>query len=93
LRGGCEEPERPAALCRYALKLTVEPWAVSEDDLAPLRDLGLSDRTSSTPSQVVSCFNYVNRVADGSASSWSRAGLRKRGRQGDTGQVTSSARR
>jgi hypothetical protein len=32
--------ERMAALCRYALKLTIEPWAMSEQDLAPLRALG-----------------------------------------------------
>jgi uncharacterized peroxidase-related enzyme len=56
---------RMAALCCYALKLTVEPWAMSEADLAPLRALGLSDRDIVDTNQVSSYFNYVNRVADG----------------------------
>ena len=60
-----ELDERTAALCRYALKLTIEPWAMSEADLAPLRELGLSDRDIVDANQVVSYFNYVNRVADG----------------------------
>lgn len=58
-------PPRMRALCRYALKLTVYPWEVRETDLAPLRDLGLSDRDIVDANQVVSYFNYVNRVADG----------------------------
>lgn len=53
------------ALCRYALKLTVYPWDVKESDLSPLRDLDLSDRDIVDANQVVSYFNYVNRVADG----------------------------
>jgi uncharacterized peroxidase-related enzyme len=60
-----ELEERMAALCRYALKLTIEPWAMSEEDLAPLRALGLSDRDIVDANQVASYFNYVNRVADG----------------------------
>lgn len=58
-------PERMAALCRYALKLTVRPWEMTEDDLAPLRELDLSDRDVVDANQVVAYFNYVNRVADG----------------------------
>lgn len=56
---------RMAALCRYALKLTIEPWEMSEPDLARLRSLGLSDRDIVDGNQVASYFNYVNRVADG----------------------------
>jgi uncharacterized peroxidase-related enzyme len=56
---------RLAELCRYALKLTIEPWAMREGDLSPLRGLGLSDRDIVDANQVASYFNYVNRVADG----------------------------
>lgn len=58
-------PQRMQALCRYALKLTVSPWAMMEADLDPMRELGLSDRDIVDANQVVSYFNYVNRVADG----------------------------
>jgi len=52
-------------LCRYALLLTRAPAEVSEADLAPLRALGLDDRGIVDANQVVSYFNYVNRIADG----------------------------
>jgi uncharacterized protein YciW len=51
-------------VCRYALKLTVAPWSVDEDDVAALRNAGLSDRDIVDANQVVSYYNYVNRVAD-----------------------------
>lgn len=58
-------PERMAALLRYAAKLTLTPWQVNEDDLAPLRAVGLTDRDIVDANQVVAYFAYVNRVADG----------------------------
>ena len=57
--------ERMRALCTYALKLTVRPWDMREEDLDPLRRLGMSDRDIVDGNQVVAYFNYVNRVADG----------------------------
>ena len=54
-----------AALCVYALKLTVSPSTVTEDDLLSLRGLGLSDRDIVDANQVVAYFNYVNRVVEG----------------------------
>lgn len=60
-----ELPGRLPALCRYALKLTLRPWEMQEDDLAALRAAGLSDRDVVDLNQVVAYFNYVNRVADG----------------------------
>ncbi|MDP8960307.1 MAG: peroxidase [Actinomycetota bacterium] len=56
---------RLAAMCRYALKLTVQPDAVRADDLEPLREVELSDRDIVDLNQVVAYFNYVNRIADG----------------------------
>lgn len=54
-----------AALCTYAEKLTRLPSAVTEEDLDPLRRLGLDDRAIVDANQVVAYFNYVNRVAEG----------------------------
>jgi len=56
---------RLPVLCRYALKLTLAPWAMQEQDLSPMRAAGLSDRDIVDANQVVAYFNYVNRVADG----------------------------
>ena len=58
-------PARMAALCRYALALTVRPWTVRRADVDALRAAGLSDRDVVDANQVVAYFNYVNRVADG----------------------------
>jgi uncharacterized peroxidase-related enzyme len=54
-----------AALMRYAIKLTLEPWNVSKNDLMRLRELGLSDRDIVDANQVISYFAYANRVTDG----------------------------
>lgn len=58
-------PERMRPLCRYALKLTLRPWEMTREDVSTLRSAGLSDRDIVDANQVVSYFNYVNRVADG----------------------------
>ena len=58
-------PARMTALLRYASKLTLKPWEMTEGDLARLRSLGLTDRDIVDANQVVAYFNYVNRVADG----------------------------
>ena len=58
-------PPRMAALCRYALALTIRPWTVRRADVDALRAVGLSDRDVVDANQVVAYYNYVNRVADG----------------------------
>jgi uncharacterized peroxidase-related enzyme len=58
-------PERLRELCRYAWKLTLTPWGMTEGDLAALRRFDLSDRDIVDLNQVVAYYNYVNRVADG----------------------------
>ena len=60
-----ELSDRQHALCTYADKLTRTPGAMTEDDLGPLRAVGLKDRDILDLVQVVSYFNYINRVADG----------------------------
>ncbi len=52
------------ALCAYAEKLTLSPTEMTEADLAPLREQGLDDRAIHDATQVISYFNYINRIAD-----------------------------
>lgn len=58
-------PDRVRLLCRYALKLTVTPWEMTEADVAALREGGFTDRDIVDANQVVAYYNYVNRVAEG----------------------------
>ncbi len=58
-------PPRMAALCRYGINLTRKPSAIRLEDLAPLRAVGLDDRSIVDANQVVAYFNYVNRIAHG----------------------------
>ena len=53
------------ALCDHAVKLTRTPSAIAQSDVDKLRDLGLTDRAISDATQVISFFNYMNRIADG----------------------------
>ncbi len=55
---------RERALCTFAEKLTRTPGAMSAEDLAPLRDVGLEDADILDLTQVVGYFNYINRVAN-----------------------------
>ena len=51
-------------LADYAVKLSREPAKIGADDLAPLRVAGLDDKDIHDAVQVISYFNYINRVAD-----------------------------
>ncbi len=52
------------ALCAYAVKLTKQPQAMSEADISTLRSHGFDDRAIHDATQVISYFNYINRIAD-----------------------------
>ncbi len=52
------------ALCSYAEKLTRSPAAMTKLDVEALQQLGLDDDSIHDAIQVVSYFNYINRVAD-----------------------------
>lgn len=52
------------ALCGYAEKLTKSPEQMEENDLEKLRLHGLNDRAIHDATQVISYFNYINRMAD-----------------------------
>ena len=55
---------RARALCDFAVSLTREPSATSAAHVEELRGHGWSDLAISDAIQVVSFFNYINRVAD-----------------------------
>jgi len=52
------------ALCEYASKLTLSPSQMSPANLDTLRAIGLDDRAIHDATQVISYFNYINRIAD-----------------------------
>ena len=60
---GLSETDR--ALLAFAEKLTRDPSAATERDLEELRRYGLRDEELLDTVQIVSYFNYINRVADG----------------------------
>ena len=62
-QAGLKGPDQ--ALCAYAVKLTNSPAAMSEDDIIALREHSFDDRAIHDATQVISYFNYINRVADG----------------------------
>ncbi len=57
--------EADRALLAFAEKLTRKPSAAVEDDLAVLRRCGFDDGQLHDAVQVVSYFNYINRIAAG----------------------------
>ena len=52
------------ALCTFAEKLTRDPVGMAEDDVQTLRAAGFDDESIHDAVQVISYFNYINRVAD-----------------------------
>lgn len=53
------------AMLDYVHKLTLEPWAMSRDDVVALRREGFSDRAVLDINQVTGYYAFVNRLADG----------------------------
>lgn len=51
-------------MCTFAEKLTLHPKNMRPDDLDTLRAVGLDDRAIHDATQVISYFNYINRIAD-----------------------------
>ncbi len=56
---------RQRALCEFAEKLTRRPSRMTAEDCQRLRSEGLDDRDILDAVEVISYFNYINRVADG----------------------------
>ncbi len=57
--------ERDRALCDYAVRLTLNPGAMGPSNIQTLRSVAWSDEEISLATQVISYFNYINRIADG----------------------------
>jgi uncharacterized peroxidase-related enzyme len=55
---------RVRALCDLAVQMTRAPASVTSEEIDGLRGQGWSDAAISDAIQVISYFNYVNRVAD-----------------------------
>ena len=51
-------------LCAFAAKLTHNPSQMTPADLNILREQGFDDRALHDATQVISYFNYINRIAD-----------------------------
>lgn len=49
----------------YAVKLTLEPWSMTEDDVARLRRAGFDDAAILDVNQVAAYYAFANRLADG----------------------------
>ena len=54
---------RERAMLDFAVKLTVEPWTVEEDDRAALREAGFGERDIWDIAAVAGFFNMSNRIA------------------------------
>lgn len=53
------------ALCDYAIKLTIRPQDMSQEDVVHLQEVGFNDEQITIAAQVIGYFNYINRIADG----------------------------
>ncbi len=52
-------------MLEYAVKLTLEPWSMNQEDVERLRQAGFSDADILDINQVTGYFAFVNRLADG----------------------------
>jgi uncharacterized peroxidase-related enzyme len=56
---------RERAMLGYARRLTLDPGSLTETDLEPMRDAGLTDGEILEVNQVVAYFAYANRTVSG----------------------------
>tara|TARA_B100001939_G_C16724548_1_gene522726 strand:+ start:298 stop:600 length:303 start_codon:yes stop_codon:yes gene_type:complete len=57
--------EQQKAICYLAEKLTLNPGKIAKNDLQKIKEFGYEDKEVSEVVQIISYFNYINRVADG----------------------------
>jgi uncharacterized peroxidase-related enzyme len=57
--------EKRLAMLRYAVKLTLTPAEMTQDDVGALSDAGFSDLDILHINEVTGYFAYANRIADG----------------------------
>jgi len=56
--------EADRALCRFAQRVTRAPADTRESDILDLKKVGFDDVAIHDASQIISYFNYINRIAD-----------------------------
>lgn len=61
---GCGFNAATARLCAFAERLTVSPQLCGRELIEELRAVGWNDRAIHDATQIISYFNYINRVAD-----------------------------
>jgi alkylhydroperoxidase family enzyme len=61
----CGFDEADVALCEYSIELTLRPGDSSRANIEKLRAHGFTDEQITVATQVISYFNYINRIADG----------------------------
>lgn len=52
-------------MLEYSVKLTLEPWNMTQADVQKLRDVGFEDADILNINQITGYFAFVNRLADG----------------------------
>ncbi|HZD22279.1 MAG TPA: peroxidase [Acidimicrobiia bacterium] len=57
--------EKRKTMLRYAVKLTLNPSAISESNVDALREVGFTDTDILHIAEVVAYYAYANRIADG----------------------------
>lgn len=57
------EPRLKTTLA-FIQKLTLHPWDVTPEDIAPMREAGVSDAAIEEAISVCACFNIIDRLAD-----------------------------
>ena len=57
--------EKQKAICFLAEKLTLSPGKIDVNDINEVKKFGYTDKEISEIVQIISFFNYINRVADG----------------------------
>ena len=60
-----ELTEQQKAICYFAEKLTLNPGKIDKEDIHKIKEFGYVDKEVSEIVQIISYFNYINRVADG----------------------------
>ncbi len=58
-------PPKHMELCKFAEKLTISPDKINKKDIESLKTFKFNEIEISEIVQVISYFNYINRVADG----------------------------
>ena len=49
----------------YVIRLTEQPWAVTEDSIQAMREQGLSDQAIAVTNLITCFFAWCNRVIEG----------------------------